>query len=436
MFPKGNISPASSLPPWPALVRGAKTGYMANGLAASLVLYALACPVSQSAVYVSLSFAIISAFFLRAWSPEKFLFPEKFGLLLGIFSLFVAWQCITLMANRATSFTPPLLRACNFLPLFALARLPLDQKRKKEITKIAVFTLFLTTSLVIFIAIFQDITGIVLPNSHQLFSDGAIVGFFSHHLPAGGFFSTLAVLSVSFFLFWETSPRLKTTLALFSLILLLGTVLSLSRTYFVSMAVTLPIILLRKKFRIAFIGITVISPLILLLSLSLPHVKGRALSILDLKKNPSNVERLYLWRVAGDMIKDNPVVGVGFKQWGERVSEYAAKYSSEWNFSEASFHHAHDVYLTVAAETGMVGLVFFLGFWLCLLFLTIRTALACRSGSFARALNLGASYVLINLLIGGVFEENFGTLPIMHLVALILALSFFVAGKEPEVSCG
>jgi hypothetical protein len=43
---------------------------------------------------------------------------------------------------------------------------------------------------------------------------------------------------------------------------------------------------------------------------------------------------------------------------------------------------------------------------------------------------------LINLLIGGVFEENFGSLPIMHLVALILALSFFVAGEEPEVSGG
>lgn len=435
MFPKGNTSRAESRPSGFAFVRGTKTGYAANALSGSLVLYALACPVSQSAVYVSLSLAVLVSFFLRIWSPEKILFPEKFGLLLGTFSSFVAWQCVTLIVNRTASLTPPLLRAWNFLPLFMLARLPLDQRQKEKTAKNAVFTLFLSTSLVISIAIFQDITGVLLPLRHQLFSEGAIVGFFSHHLPAGGFFSTLAVLSISLFLFWETSPRAKAILVLFTLILLLGTVLSLSRTYFVSLTITLPLILLRKKFRTAFIGITVISLLLVLAAASLPHVKSSALSILDLKRNPSNVERLYLWRVARDMIEDNPVAGVGFKQWGERASEYAVKYSSEWNFSEALFHHAHDVYLTVAAETGLVGLVFFLGFWLSLLFLTVRNASGSGS-SFVRALNLGASYVLINLLIGGVFEENFGTLPIMHLVAFILSLSFFVIGKETEVAGG
>lgn len=435
MFPHGNISRAESRPSGFAFVRGTKSRYAENALAGSLVLYALACPVSQSAVYVSLSLAVLASFFLRVWSPEKFLFPEKFGLLLGIFSSFVAWQCVTLIVNRTAFFTPPLLRALNFLPLFMLACLPLDQRQKEKTAKTAVFTLFLSTSLVISIAIFQDITGVLLPLRHQLFSEGAIVGFFSHHLPAGGFFSTLAVLSISLFLFWETSSRVKTILALFTLILLLGTVLSLSRTYFVSLAITLPMIFLRKKFRTAFLGITVISLLLVLAAASLPHVKSSALSILDVKKNPSNVERLYLWRVARDIIEDNPVAGVGFKQWGERVSEYAVKYSSEWNFSEALSHHAHDVYLTVAAETGLVGLVFFLGFWLSLLFLTVRNASGCSS-SFVRALNLGASYILINLLIGGVFEENFGTLPIMHLVVLILALSFFVIGKEAEVAGG
>lgn len=433
MFSKGNISPEASRPFGFAFVRGTKTGYMANALAASLVLYALVCPVSQSAVYVSLSFAIISAFFLRAWSPKKFLFPEKFGLLLGIFSLFVAWQCITLMANRATSFTPPLLRAWNFLPLFALARLPLDTAWKKKTASAIIFTLFFATSLVILIGLFQKLTGAVLPLKRQLYEEGTLIGFFGHHLGAGGFFSTLTVLSVSLFLLWDASPRVKTVLAVVTSILLLGTVLSFARTYFVSLAITLPLVLIRKKSRAAFIGMAMISLLILLAVVSVPRLKSSTLSILDLKKNPSNVERLYLWRVARDIIRDYPVAGVGFKQWGERVSQYTAKYSSEWNFSEASFHHAHDVYLTVAAETGLVGLVFFLGFWLYLLFLTIRTALACRSGSFVRALNLGASYVLINLLIGGVFEENFGSLPIMHLVVLIFAMSFFT---DPKVADG
>jgi putative inorganic carbon (HCO3(-)) transporter len=412
-------------------VKGAHAGLTESTLTGSLALYAIVCPVSQSAVYVSVSLAVAAALLLRVSVPQGFVFPEKFGLLMGIFSLFVAWQCLSLVVNGASSFIPPLLRAWNFVPLFVLARFPLAQERKKTAAKISLFALFLSTSLVILVALFQDITGLELPFKHQLFSAGVIVGFFSHHLPAGGFFSTLAVLSVSLFLFWETSSWVKTALALITLILLLGTLLTLSRTYFVSLAVTLPLILLRKKFWTAMGGIAAISLLVLLAAVSLPDVKNRTLSILDLKKNPSNVERLYLWRVAGDMIRDHPVAGVGFKQWGERVSEYTGRYSPEWEFSEASFHHAHDVYLTVAAETGLVGLFFFLAFWLYLLFLTVRNASVFRSDDFVRALNMGASYVLINLLIGGVFEENFGTLPIMHLVVFVLTLSFFVTAKAP-----
>jgi O-antigen ligase len=430
------MSHAESPIPAGAIVKDARTGLTENALTASLALYAIVCPVSQSAVYVSLSLAVAAAVLLRAWAPEKSLFPEQFGRLLGIFSLFVAWQCLSLVVNGAPSFAPPPLRAWNFVPLFVLAYLPLSHERKKTTAKIALFALFLSTSLVILVAIVQDITGLVLPLKHQLFSAGVIEGFFSHHLPAGGFFSTMAVLSASLFLFWKTSPWVKTVLAFVTLLFLLGTVLTLSRTYYVSLAVTFPLILLRKKFRTAIWGMAAIALLVLLAAVSLPGVKSRTASILDLKRDPSNVERLYLWRVAGDMIRAHPVTGVGFKQWGERVSEFTAKYSSEWTFSEASFHHAHDVYLTVAAETGLPGLVIFLAFWLYLLFLTIRAASAFRGDSFVHALNLGASYVLINLLIGGVFEENFGTLPIMHLVAFVLTLSFFVAAKEREATGG
>lgn len=431
MLPEVCISRAEGRKPGGTFVKDTRERLTENALTASLALYAIVCPVSQSAVYVSLSLAVAAALLLRKRAPEKSVFPEQFGLLLGVFSLFVAWQCLSMVVNGASSFAPPLLRAWNFVPLFVLARLPVPQERKKATAKIALFALFLSTSIVILVAILQEITGLVLPFKHQLFSGGVIVGFFSHHLPAGGFFSTVAVLSASLFLFWETSRWVKTVLALLTLLLLLGTVLTLSRTYFVSLAVTLPLMLLRKKFGTAMWGIAAIALLVLLAVVSLPEVKSRTASILDLKKDPSNVERLYLWRVAEDMIRAHPVAGVGFKQWGEHVSEYTARYASEWTFSEASFHHAHDVYLTVAAETGLVGLFLFLAFWLYLFSLTVRTASAFRSDSFVRALNLGASYVLINLLTGGLFEENFGTLPIMHLLAFILTLSFFVTAREP-----
>jgi O-antigen ligase len=187
----------------------------------------------------------------------------------------------------------------------------------------------------------------------------------------------------------------------------------------------------KKDLKVAAIGSALMAVFITAAIVFLPPVKNKVASIADLQKNPSNVERLYLWRVARDMIAHSPITGVGFRQWGEKVPEYSARYSPSWKFSPASFHHAHNTYLQVAAETGLVGLALFLGFWLNLTALAFRLSARYPAGSFVRALNLGTAFSIINLLIGGLFEDNFGTLLIALILSYVVSLSFFAAnGKK------
>lgn len=407
-----------------------KERYIRYALSISLFLYAFICPVSKSATYFPLYTAVISAIFIWLEAQYRSLFLSELKWLFILLLFLVSWQSITIYINGNEIILSPVTRALKLLLIFFLSGLPCDKNWKINTAKNTIITLFIVTSVIVVLGIYQDISGIVYPFPVQPFSDGKLLGFFLHHIPAGGFFSILAVLSASFFLFWRTSIRIKIIIGILFFILLSGTLLTLSRTYFISLIITIPLILLRKSLKVTTLSVIALLLFISITMIYSPSIKDRALSIFDLKNNPSNIERLYLWKVAIDMIKDHPVTGIGFKQWREKVSEYSSKYSSAWKFTSASLYHAHNVYLHVAAETGLVGLFFFLSFWLYLLYLTFHTAYIYSNDSFIRALNLGTSYALINLLIGGLFEENFGTHSIIFLISFIIALSFFVTNPK------
>jgi O-antigen ligase len=414
-----------------------------HALAVSLVLCALCSPISKSATYFPLYSSAVFGLVLRLRAGGNFRLPRGVARLAVLWVLIATWQLATLLANGAPLSTAPLARALDFAPFFLLAGLPLDREWKEKAAKVSVFALTSLTALIILLGLFQAATGTVYPFPLQPFSGGKLLGFFSHHIPAGGFFSTLAVISACLLLFWKSSLRAKIFLGTLFTLLLSGSLLSLSRTYFVSLCLTLPLLFFKKNLRAAAIGTAATAFFIFSAILLFPPVKNGVTSILDLKQNPSNVERLYLWRVARDMIEANPVAGIGYREWGDKISGYSGRYASEWKFTDASFHHAHNVYLHVAAETGIVGLALFLAFWLSLLVILFRAAASTAGDGFARGLILGAAFAIVNLFIGGIFENNFGTLLIALLISYVVSLAFFVmdgtgraAGYSHTVSPG
>ncbi|MDA8432120.1 MAG: O-antigen ligase family protein [Nitrospiraceae bacterium] len=406
---------------------GGRERALRHALAASLVFWALCLPISKSATYIPLFASAVFGLGLRVSPGGKLRMPAGVVRLAAIWLLFALWQCITLLANGEAPSAAPFARALDYLPVFLLAGLACDRGWKERAALASLYVLTSLTAFIIVLGMVQAVTGIVYPLPVQPFTDGTLLGLFSHHIPAGGFFSTLAVISGCLFLFWKSSRRQKAFFGIMFLLLLSGSLLSMSRTYFVSLCITLPLIFFKKNVRTAAAGTAAMAVIIAASIVSLPPVKTRVASILDLRKNPSNVERLYLWRVARDMIETSPVAGIGYRHWGDRISQYTGKYASEWKFSDASFHHAHNVYLHVAAETGLVGLALFLAFWVSLLVLLLRASASAEDGSFTRALTSGSAFAIVNLFIGGLFENNFWTLLIVMLICFVAALALFVA---------
>jgi O-antigen ligase len=84
-------------------------------------------------------------------------------------------------------------------------------------------------------------------------------------------------------------------------------------------------------------------------------------------ENYALIERLAHWQAAVNMATDYPWLGVGFGNYEVAYPRYRL---INWKFP---LGHAHNYYLNVLAETGIIGLVAYIILWVSLIVLTWRT---------------------------------------------------------------
>ncbi len=84
-------------------------------------------------------------------------------------------------------------------------------------------------------------------------------------------------------------------------------------------------------------------------------------------ENYSVIERLAHWQAAENMIVAHPFFGVGFGNYGAAYDQYRAV---NWPIA---LGHAHNYYLNIWAETGIVGLLAYLLLWGMAFYQTIKT---------------------------------------------------------------
>lgn len=142
----------------------------------------------------------------------------------------------------------------------------------------------------------------------------------------------------------------------------------------------------------------------------------------------ANRNRLLLWRAAAEMVADHPLLGLGF---GTFPLAYPAYKSPQARERAANF--AHNIFLNVAAETGVLGLAAF----------AVLVAIALRSAwrrwrqapavSEARGLAAAVLAGLVAFLSIQLFE---GTVMFAHLTVGLFVLLALGASGEQAVAAG
>jgi O-antigen ligase len=196
---------------------------------------------------------------------------------------------------------------------------------------------------------------------------------------------------------------MKVVLLAAAAIAVAGLALTLSRGGIVGAGISLAVLLAWAPFRRYAGAILLVLSLFALANLGSLHDSSASLVAQRLgtlnsegiRDNP----RTKIWRATPDIIADYPFLGTGIGNFGEVSPRYGIR-----DLGGFAYDHAHNIVLTFAAETGLIGVFLFLGF----VFAVARAGMrALRAGDwpgFAPALAVAASLV-------GLFVTSLGEYP-------------------------
>lgn len=181
----------------------------------------------------------------------------------------------------------------------------------------------------------------------------------------------------------------------------------------------------RWRFPVAAVAATLA---LVVFSLS-PGLRARARTIVDID---ANTGRLAIWAANLEAVRDHPLLGVGFGNYDRRMESYYARHRLADRRS-----HAHNSFLQIAAEAGIVGLSAF-----CLLFGSVLVCgwkLLRRLGRDHRlwVTAAGAWLGIIGFLVGSCTQDTFAdsecAMPMWFAVAVLMIIDRDVAadGKAP-----
>lgn len=109
----------------------------------------------------------------------------------------------------------------------------------------------------------------------------------------------------------------------------------------------------------------------------IPTVSTRVKEISDTSQNLSRVE---IWKLAGYMIKDHPVLGVGNGNYKSYIPDYlSAIRKINYNFRKVI--HPHNVFLKEYCELGLLGLLSFIGL-AAASFFSVLNFIKCKNNKF------------------------------------------------------
>jgi O-antigen ligase len=199
-----------------------------------------------------------------------------------------------------------------------------------------------------------------------------------------------------------------------------------ARSIWLSFGVVIPIFGFVKGKRIGSIVTTVFLIVVLLCVIFIPTIRDRAYSSIVPSENQT---RLNLWHTSINISKDFPLTGIG----EDNFDYYFKHYKVEGYYDVTG--HPHNDYLTILVSSGIPGLIAFLAIWFIIIQIGFKTQ-KYSSNPFLKELALGSTLAIIGFLIGGFFQNYYGTFANCWgwwLMAGFTMASFRLSEKEDKI---
>lgn len=194
---------------------------------------------------------------------------------------------------------------------------------------------------------------------YPLTVDGRLTGVFRGNLALSGTLAILLPIAVWYFMRKHPSGMFAMFAGCGAVAVLVATRNALMLMAIVAMG-TLPRLTRRHRLALAIAALVVAGAI----SLS-PTMQERFQRLTDTKATTFEYYdrilsgRLTIWETAGHMIIDRPLTGVGVGMFAVTYDHYSTRPDDPFRTGGTSGagHHAHNIYISIAAETGLFGLL-------------------------------------------------------------------------------
>ncbi|UCH94869.1 MAG: O-antigen ligase family protein [Candidatus Aminicenantes bacterium] len=290
------------------------------------------------------------------------------------------------------------------VPIFLLI---INSKKRLEYS---LFTVLAST-------VISALVGIAVTLKEGITLDHRLRGLTSHWMTYSGL---LMLVFIFFFvyLFYEKRKKIKIVILISLMIILTSILLSLTRSMWVGIFVSLGIFIIYYKPKILYLAL----PALVILILVLPgSVKSRIASTFDMS-NATNKDRLYMVTTGINIFKDHPLTGVGPDNIKKIYDRYKPAEADQTN------PHLHNNFLHVLAERGILALLSLLAAFVSITIQLIKKIK--NSIDFEKVISVGVLFVFIGFLVAGMFEYNLGDSEIKFLLFYFLSIPFIKYSME------
>lgn len=253
------------------------------------------------------------------------------------------------------------------------------------------------------------------------FSEGGLEkrlhGFINSWMTFSGFMMIILLLLIAK-LIWQRNLKYRGLYMLLVVIFFATILLTLTRSSWIGLFCGIIVLTYfhSRKLLISVIILAIISGIIAYPFLP-KALSNRFRSIFDLN-DTTNKERIYMMRIAINIIKKHPLLGLGPGMLQQELPEYVSEgIDKNWNIP-----HLHNNILQNAVDKGLVGLFAWLSMYIKWLFDSF--AGFYRKEYKDIELAAGSIAAIIAFLVAGLFEYNFGDSEILMIILFIMAIPY------------
>ena len=263
-------------------------------------------------------------------------------------------------------------------------------------------------------AVYQGLSGLSRAN-----------GFYGHPMTLGGWLCIFLPLLLIEFFERKLLGKYYWLAGLAFCICSAGLVFNATRGAWLAVAIVSAVLLIYYMFKskrnlaVSIIFVALISTVLV----NNPKFMHRLDTIDDFDKYQSNTERILIWQSAWNMFKDHPILGVGLGQYTEN---YQQKYIS-LQAKEPNLTHAHNNFMQMLAENGIVG---FAGFVIMFGYIIFKNLIVWVKVKNVYALMIVSATVC--LLLQGFTEYNVGNSAVIKMYCLVLGICVLLSELQKD----